>query len=59
MDMLKKTMLAVVEVRARVALGELATELVRSPPAEKEAILAGIEFERWLAAGCRECRKAA
>jgi len=36
-------------------IGRLASELVRAPSEEKEAILADMQLERWLADNCREC----
>ena len=33
----------------------LAGEYVRAAPEEREAILAGLDFERWLAEACQEC----
>lgn len=50
----KDLALQVVEIRARTRLGKLAGELVRAPSEEKEDILAGIEFERWLADSCAD-----
>jgi len=40
---------------ATARLGKLAGPLIRAPAAEKEAILAEMEFERWLQQCCREC----
>jgi hypothetical protein len=53
----KDLALRVVETRARTRLGKLAGELARAPSEEKEDILAGIEFERWLADSCRDARR--
>ena len=36
-------------------LGRLASDLVRAASEEKEAILADMQLERWLAENCREC----
>ena len=44
--------------RAFRRVGELAAELVEAPSGEKEAILAELEFERWLAESCQVCRGA-
>ena len=44
------------ESAARRAAG-LAGEYVRARPEEKEAILAGLDFERWLERTCRQCLK--
>ena len=35
----------------------LAGQLVRAMPDEKEPILAALDFERWLAETCQECRE--
>jgi len=45
-----------IEADARAKLAKLAGEFARAPSEEKEAILAGIEIERWLADSCREAR---
>ena len=37
----------------------LAGEFVRAAEQEREAILAKMEFEQWLAVSCEECLKAA
>jgi len=39
--------------RAHGALCELAADLPYASSAEREALQAGIEFERWLLDGCR------
>ena len=36
-------------------MADLADEFIHAPAEEKEAIAAGIDFERWLAETCREC----
>lgn len=40
-------------VRARWTLEELADELPYAAPEDREALHAGIDFERWLLATCR------
>lgn len=40
---------------ARQRIGVLAAELVRTESAGKEAVLAEIEFRRWMAEACQEC----
>lgn len=46
--------LRLIEAQARHNVGRLASRLVRASSCEKEAILAALEFERWLADGCLE-----
>lgn len=57
MDPKKKLLLKLVEARARRAISNLAAELSRPSADQKEAIQAGLDFERWLADSCRACRK--
>jgi len=56
MDPSKKLLLGVIEARSLREMQELSVALARSAAEEKEAILAGIEFERWLADACADCR---
>jgi len=44
-----------IEQRASRQVGQLAKDLVRAQPQEKELVLARLQFERWLADSCREC----
>jgi hypothetical protein len=37
-------------------LADLAGAYVRARPEQKEEIQAGIDFERWLAESCQQCR---
>lgn len=46
--------LAIVAARARYRLEELAAELPYTGPEDREAIQAGIQFERWLLESCRQ-----
>lgn len=57
MKMLKERMLGAIEARARRRAGALSRELAGAESAEKEAIRAGLEFERWLADSCRSVRE--
>lgn len=50
----KDHILRVIEAKARLRTGQLASQLVRAPSADKEDILAAFRFERWLADNCRE-----
>lgn len=52
---LKDQMLRVVAHNANQKAAELAGKFVHVPSEEKEAIAAGIDFERWLAETCQEC----
>ena len=45
--------LSITAVRARWTLEELADELPYAAPVDREALLAGIDFERWLLESCR------
>lgn len=42
--------------RATRRVGQLAAELAEAPSAEREAILAEMEFEQWRAEYCASCR---
>ena len=55
MTKLKDQMLRLIHKDAAEKMGAFATELVRAAPEKKEAILAGLEFERWLEQACHEC----
>ena len=48
--------IATVAQRARYRLEELAAELPYAALDEREAVHAGIEFERWLLESCQHCR---
>ena len=51
----KRQILRLIQARAEAEAADLAAEFVRATGEEREAILAGLEFERWLAETCREC----
>ena len=51
---IKKNMLLMVEAQANEDARRLSTELIAAEPGEAEAIRAGLEFEQWLAASCRQ-----
>jgi hypothetical protein len=55
MATIKDQMIRVIQVNAAKKATELAGQFVRSKPEEKEAILAGLDFERWLQQCCHEC----
>jgi hypothetical protein len=49
----KDEMLAWVRARAENEARQLAGEFARCASEEKEAVLAALEFEQWLASSCR------
>ena len=55
MTELKDQILQFVRDNAARRAAKLAGEYVRARPEEREAILAGLDFERWLAEACQEC----
>ena len=54
MDAVKDRVLRSIEAQATRELTRLASEFARAASAEKEELLAALEFERWLADSCRE-----
>ena len=54
MQAVKERILRVIEAKARREAEYLAGEFARAASDEKEAILAALEIERWLAESCRE-----
>lgn len=56
---IKDCMLRVIEAKASRRAAVLAGEFIHAGSEEKEDILAGIEFEQWLADSCREVRQRA
>jgi len=53
----KEVMLEVVRHRAEAEARRLSREFVRAASEDKEAILAALEFEKWLAEGCAACQE--
>ena len=53
----KDVLLEAIQRRSEQKVGQLSTELVHAASEEKEAVLAGLEIERWLAESCRDCLK--
>jgi hypothetical protein len=51
----KDLVLQNIEAKARQRVGHLARQLVRAPSAQREVVLAEMEFERWLAETCQLC----
>lgn len=54
MDSRKDRVLRAIEAEARREVAHLAGEFARAASAEKEELLAALEFERWLADSCEE-----
>lgn len=52
MQTIREHMVRAIEAKARLRTGQLASQLVRAAPADKEEILAAFEFERWLTESC-------
>ena len=52
----KDAMLDAVRRKAEAEAAYLAGEFVRAAADEKEAILAALQFEQWLAQACRDCQ---
>jgi hypothetical protein len=56
MNLFKDQIIQTIGNNAAQRVSSLAGQFTRSVPQEKEAILAGLEFERWLAESCLEWR---
>jgi len=54
MSELKDRIVRLIEQNAAKKVSELSGEYVRAKPAEKEAIQAAIDVERWLSESCRQ-----
>jgi len=57
MSNIRDLLLQLIEERAWHKAGRLAGELVSVPSPERELILAELEFQRWLAESCAECKE--
>jgi hypothetical protein len=55
MSKLKDQIVRLIEQDARARVAALASSYPHAKPEEREEIMAGIEFERWLAETCRIC----
>ena len=55
MDAEKNILLEAIKAKAEADARYLAGEFARSASEEREAILARLEFEKWLAESCRLC----
>ena len=51
---LKDQMLKIIAANSTARMAGLANDFVHAPAEEKEAIAAGIDFERWLKETCQE-----
>ena len=54
MRRIKDALVEIIGQKAWRRTGELASELVRVKPADKEDVLAELEFQQWLAQTARE-----
>ena len=52
---IEEKLLSRIKTHAQLVMDDLMDELADNPEQEKEAILAGIEFEYWLLQSCRMC----
>jgi len=55
MNQLKRQILRILGQRSAARAAALSREYIRARPEEKEAIIAGIDFERWLSEVCEVC----
>ena len=55
METIKDVMLEAVMRRSRREAAKLAGEFARAASEEREAILAAMQFEQWLADSCEDC----
>ena len=55
MTAIKDRMIRIIQINASKKVADFAGQFVRSKPEEKEVILAGLDFERWLQQCCYEC----
>jgi len=56
MSWMKDTMLEAARRRSEREAAYLAGEFARAASEEKEAFLAALEFERWMAQACLDCQ---
>jgi hypothetical protein len=55
MNKLKRQMLRQVAQRAATRAAALSRQYMKAGPVDREAIVAGIRFEKWLSQTCRFC----
>lgn len=51
----KKKIIRHIEQKSMAKAGRFARQLMHSKSEDKEEILAGLEFEKWMARLCRDC----
>jgi len=55
MNAFKERMLRILQQRSDNRAGMLSRQYLTAEPHEREAIMAGIEFEKWLSEVCDDC----
>jgi len=55
MNTIKKQMLKQVAQRAAARAAALSMQYMKADPEDREAIMAGIRFEKWLSETCQFC----
>ena len=55
MDKLKDKIIRLIQQNSIKRAGKLSGEYIQAKPEEKETIIAGIEFEKWMAEACQMC----
>ncbi|MHC4116702.1 MAG: hypothetical protein ACYSWO_04260 [Planctomycetota bacterium] len=55
MNTIKRQMLRQVAQRAAARAAALSRQYIKAAPEDREAIMAGIRFEKWLSQTCRFC----
>lgn len=56
MNTFKESMLRLLQQRSDNRAAMLSRQYLTAAPHEREAIMAGIEFEKWLSEVCDDCR---
>jgi len=55
MRKLKERILRLLQQNSNERAAKLSREYIRAAPEEKEAVIAGIDFEKWLSQICEDC----
>jgi hypothetical protein len=55
MNQLKRQILRIIAQKAAARAAALSREYIKANPEDREAIVAGIDFERWLSETCEFC----
>ena len=55
MNQLKRCILRIIGQKAAARAAALSREYIKANPEDREAIVAGIDFERWLSETCELC----